>query len=96
MAKKNPSDYIDIKPLLHNYISKWYYFVISIVVCCVIGFVYVRTHPNDMAVRANVLIQPENSGMMQNFGSLVNVFGSNGYVEDEIFVICSISLYWDV
>ncbi len=96
MAKKNPSDYIDIKPLLHNYISKWYYFVISVVVCCIIGFVYVRTHPNDMAVRANVLIQPENSGMTENFGSLVNIFGSNGYVEDEIFVISSHSLYRDV
>ncbi|MDE6859326.1 MAG: polysaccharide biosynthesis tyrosine autokinase [Duncaniella sp.] len=96
MAKRNPTDYIDLKSLLNNYISKWYYFVISIVVCGALGFVYVKRHPREMAVRANVLIQPENNGMMANFGSLVNVFGSNGYVDDEIFVISSHSLYRDV
>ena len=96
MAKRNPTDYIDLKSLLNTYISKWYYFVISIVVCGALGFVYVKRHPREMAVRANVLIQPENNGMMANFGSLVNVFGSNGYVDDEIFVISSHSLYRDV
>ncbi|MDE6116550.1 MAG: hypothetical protein K2G33_03475, partial [Duncaniella sp.] len=74
MAKRNPTDYIDLKSLLNTYISKWYYFVISIVVCGALGFVYVKRHPREMAVRANVLIQPENNGMMANFGSLVNVF----------------------
>lgn len=96
MAKINPSDYIDIKSLLRTYISKWYYFVISVAVCCVLGFVYIKSHPRDMAVRANVLIQSEGSNPMSNFGSLVNVFGSNGYVDDEIFVISSHSLYRNV
>lgn len=96
MAKINTSDYIDIKSLLRTYISKWYYFVISIVLCCVLGFVYIKRHPSDMAVRANVLIQSEGSNPMSNFGSLVSVFGSNGYVDDEIFVISSHSLYRNV
>lgn len=96
MAKINQSDYIDVKALLRTYISKWYYFLISVVVCCALGYAYSLRHPNDMAVRANVLIQPENSNQLSGFGDLSSLFGSNGYVEDEIFVIGSHSLYRDV
>ena len=96
MAIKNSSDYIDVRALLRTYILKWYYFVISVVVCCLLGIVYCRINPDELAVRANVLIQQENTNPMASFGGLDRLFGSNGYVDDEIFVISSHSLYRDV
>ena len=81
---------------MRTYILKWYYFVISVVVCCLLGIVYCRINPDELAVRANVLIQQENTNPMASFGGLDRLFGSNGYVDDEIFVISSHSLYRDV
>lgn len=96
MAKKNSSDYIDVRALLRKYISKWYYFVVSVLVCGILGFVYCRMNPEEYAVRANLLIQQDSMNPLANFGGLEQLFGANGYVDDEIFVISSHSLYREV
>lgn len=98
---KNSADFIDVHAILKSYLSKWYIFVISAIVCSALGYVYVKTHPRDMAVRANILISQGQDGAfgataempMPSMGSL---FGSNGYVDDEIFIISSHSLYRNV
>lgn len=94
MAKSN-SDFIDIPALIRQYISKWYLFAISVVLCGGLAVAYALLRQQDYAVRANILITPEkesplSSGLMGGLGSL---FGSQGYVEDEIFIISSHSLY---
>lgn len=96
MAKKNNSDFIDIKSLINQYISKWYLFVISVLVCCSLAWLYTKIKNPEYAVRANVLISQENANPMSNFGALGDLIGSNGYVDDEIFVLSSHSLYRDV
>ncbi len=97
MAKSN-SDFIDIPALIRQYISKWYLFVISVVICGGIAVAYALLRQQDYAVKANILITPEkdsplSGGLMDGLGSL---FGSQGYVEDEIFIISSHSLYASV
>ncbi len=96
MAKKNSSDFIDFNALLKLYLSKWYLFVIAVVLCAFIAFIYIRRTPTEYAVRANVLITQENANPMANFGGLGELFGANGNVDDEIFVLASHSLYKDV
>ncbi|MDE6206305.1 MAG: polysaccharide biosynthesis tyrosine autokinase [Muribaculaceae bacterium] len=94
MASKN-SDFIDIKGLLHQYISKWYYFVISVIVCCALGYAFIKIKQPQYAVQANLLIaQDGGDPMMAN--PLDALFGSQGYVEDEIFVVSSHTVYADV
>lgn len=97
MAKSN-SDFIDIPALIRQYISKWYLFVISVVICGGLAVAYALLRQQDYAVKANILITPEkdsplSGGLMGGLGSL---FGSQGYVEDEIFIISSHSLYASV
>lgn len=100
MANNKKADLIDIHSLLKTYISKWYYFVISVFLCLVLGFIYVRKNERPMAVRANILITQDNDSPFANssgpMGGLSALFGSNAYVEDEIFIISSHSLYRDV
>ncbi len=96
MAKKNHSDLIDIRAIFTQYASKWYLFVISVIGCVLLGLVYCRMHQTKYGVRANVLIKQENTSPLAQLGGLGDLFGSSGYVDDEIFVISSHSLYRDV
>ncbi|MDE5673591.1 MAG: hypothetical protein K2I02_09645, partial [Duncaniella sp.] len=49
-----------------------------------------------MAIRAHVLIQQDDSNPMADLGGMGSLFGSKGYVEDEVFVIGSHSLFSSV
>ena len=95
------SDFIDISGLIRQYINKWWLFLISFVVCVGIAFVYCKIHKPVYAVRANVLINQEEesnnpSSMAMGMSGLGSLFGNNGFVYDEIFIISSHSLYKDV
>lgn len=98
--RKKSNDFIDIHALLSSYVSKWYIFVASIVICLTLGYLYTRMYKQNMAVRANVLINQEQEGAFgaTSGGSngLGALFGSDAYVEDEIFLISSHSLYREV
>jgi capsular exopolysaccharide synthesis family protein len=98
MANNKQSDFIDIKGLLLDYVSKWYYFVISVIICVFLAYCVSRIKPQDSGVRANVLISQEDNNQMSNVlnGAIGDIFGASGNVDDEIFVISSHSLYRDV
>lgn len=96
MAKRNHTDIIDFRRLFKTYVSKWYLFVISVVCCVAMGFLYTRVHKTKFGVRANVLIQQEDANPMASMGGLGELFGSSGYADDEIFILSSHSLYREV
>ena len=96
MAKKTTSDFIDFRALLRQYTSKWYLFVISVIVCCALAFVYTRIKQPEYAVRANLLITTENDPLQSKLGDFSSLFGSDASVDDEIFIVSSHSLYRDV
>lgn len=98
MANHKKSDFIDVRAIVQEYISKWYLFVISVVVCLVIGWLFTKINPPKYAVRANILISQDDQGgtLMKSMGGLGDLFGSKAKVDDEIFVISSHSLYRDV
>ena len=100
MAKNNNSDFIDIVGLFRQYVKKWYLFVISVVVCVGLAFIYSKVRLPEYAVRANLLISTDKGDMgaaaAGGMGAISMLFGSDGYVEDEIFIVSSHSLYRDV
>ena len=99
---RRKAEYLDIMGLLRSYVSKWYYFAISVFLCLVLGFLYTRIHNRDMAVRANILISQDDDGPFGAASSkgknngMGALFGSNANVQDEVFVISSHSLYRNV
>lgn len=97
MAKSNNSDFIDVTALLKQYLSKWYLFVISVVLCTGFALFYSKIRQPLYAVQANVLISPEKESPAAGVsGAISAVFGSQGDVDDEIFIISSHSLYKNV
>lgn len=95
MAKKR-TDIIDIRATLLSYCSKWYLFVIAVIGCLALAFVYTRIAKTKYGVRANILIQQEDANPLSQVSALGSLLGNSGYVDDEIFVISSHSLYRDV
>lgn len=96
MAKNKKSDFIDISAIAQEYLSKWYWFVISVIICLGLGFVAARIMKPKYSVNANVLISQDDSGGMGGLGAIGDLFGAQASVDDEIFVISSHSLYRDV
>lgn len=96
MAKQKKSDFIDVRGILREYLSKWYWFAISIVVCVGIGFLVTKIKKPVYSVNANVLISQDDKGGMAGLGAIGDLFGSKAKVDDEIFVISSHTVYRDV
>lgn len=93
--EKRKSDFIDIRALLEDYRAHWYWFLISLVVCCGIGVVYIKVRNVKYAVRANVLISSEDkSSALLDISNILG--GSDGSVDNEVFVMSAHSLYKDV
>lgn len=96
MAKNRKSEFVDLGAVLRNYLSNWYLFVASVVVCLGIGWIATKVVKPQYSVNANVLISQDDKGGMAGMGAISDLFGSKGKVDDEIFVISSHSVYRDV
>lgn len=96
MASRKSSDIIDLRALFRTYISKWYLFVISVIVCVGLGLLFTRVYKTKYGVRANILIQQEGGSPLAAVDGLGDLFGTSAEVDDEIFVLSSHSLYRDV
>lgn len=96
MAKQKKSDFIDIKGIFKEYVSKWRWFAISIIICGCLGFLVAKKIKPIYAINANVLISQDDKGGMASLGAIGDLFGSKSKVDDEIFVISSHSLLRDV
>ncbi|MCF0213757.1 MAG: polysaccharide biosynthesis tyrosine autokinase [Muribaculaceae bacterium] len=98
--RETQNDIIDIPGLLQEYARKWYLFVICIVCCVGLAFLYVKHRQPVYEVRANLLISQDedkggNSGIKAMFGDITGMFGAKGEVEDEVFLVSSHSVYRD-
>ncbi len=96
MAKQKKSEFIDVNAIVREYISKWYWFAISVFVCVALGWLAAKVMKPKYSINANVLISQDEKGGMASLGAIGDLFGSNASVDDEIFVISSHSLYRDV
>ncbi len=96
MQKKSTSDYFDLKGLLGNYLKHWYLFVLSVLFCGSVAFLYTRLNKPVYGVRANIVINTGNENPISSLGAMGALFGNGGYIDDEIFVITSHSVYKDV
>lgn len=85
------SDFIDIQGLLRQYLSKWYWFAISVVLCLGLAFAYIKIHKPVYQVNANLLITDnDDSGAMGGeLGAFSGLFGGKNSVDDEALIVGS-------
>ena len=92
MSKKNKhSEFIDVKGVLNGYLRRWYWFLISVIIFGALGYVYIKKNPQDYQINSSILVTDDDTStsMLNGLGGL---FGSDAYVQDEIFVITSHSV----
>lgn len=89
------SEIIDIRGILRKYLKKWYWFVISPLVCVGLGLVVSLFVQPKYEVRANVMLT-EQSSVSKFLGSglsgVSQLFGGNASAEDEVQIMTSHSV----
>lgn len=93
------SDLINFRQIFRGYLKKWYWFVISVVFCLLVGIFYcTRIHPL-YEVRASVQLNEDISATSMLAGGLSGVsefLGGNSSGEDEILIMSSHSSLRDI
>ena len=92
--KNNNNIATNVSSLLRTYLKYWYLFVISIIGCVGICYVYSKIKVPVYQVNASILIKPESgkssgglqSSLLKNF-SFGGLVGAGGEVDDEVHVI---------
>lgn len=92
---ENNSEIINIRGILRRYLSKWYWFVLSIVVCVGLGLLASMLVKPKYEVRASVLLTEQSTVSKFLGGGLSGVsqlFGGNSSAEDEVQIMTSHSV----
>lgn len=86
----NKSEFEQIKEVIILWLKNWYYFFISMVICLIIAFIYLKTKTPVMEVRAQVNLRHNESlsggSSVARNNSLLSAFGFGGSsqnIEDE-------------
>lgn len=92
MEKNNP-DIVDFSAVMRDYRKHWYWFVISLFVCGLIGLWLCSRHKDVYTIAASVLIDKDaaNGGIPSiDFESLIS---GSSEVDNEVYLISSHSIY---
>jgi len=88
--QENKSEFEQVKDTVLLWINYWYYFVISMIICVILAFVYLKTKTPVMKVTALVSLRHDESlsqePSLSKNQSILNVFGFGGgtqNIEDE-------------
>lgn len=102
MEKASNQQVIDILSLVKPYLLKWYWFIISIVCCLLIGILYIKTSIPVYNIKSSVLIKDtkKSLGGVSEFGMLEGLSGFGGMstnsIENELEVFKTKKLSRDV
>ncbi len=86
------SENLFIKELLERYIAHWRLFIISFVICFILGFFYLRYTPKMYRATSTILIKSENNGALSELSAFedLSIFkNANREVENEIEILKS-------
>jgi len=84
------NDSIDVRAILIKYLKKWHWFVISVFICVVVAFVYLRMTLPSYSVQTTILLRDDKASNPLSQLALLDGFGGTGAskeVEDEIQIL---------
>lgn len=96
---KSTSDLKDFRKVLCNYKRHWYWFVISIALCCLCGWFYAQRLTPKYEVRASIMLNSDagvSTLIAAGMGSVSDLFGGNSVADDEINIMTSHSLLREI
>lgn len=93
------NDLINLREIVIKYLRKWYWFVISVFVCFLIAFLYIKITMPTYQVQSTILLRQDNSNMGFSEMAILESMGMGGTskeVEDEIQVLKSKTIMMNV
>ncbi len=97
-SKKQISDFkentIDIRQEIERYIFHWKWFVLSIIICLSLAYLYVRYTPKQYEVSTTILVDEEGKTLSPELAAFEDMgfMGSKNNIENEIILLQSRSL----
>ena len=94
------SELADYTQIIKKYLKHWKLFIISVVVCGALAFVYAKIRKEVYLIKADVLVveesgQSSQSALMRRF-SFGNLMGGSSNVDDEVNLLGAYSTYRSV
>lgn len=89
---KTYNDIINLREIIIKYLRKWYWFVISVFICFLIAFLYLKITIPTYQVQSTILLRQDESNMGFSEMAILESMGMGGTskeVEDEIQVLKS-------
>jgi len=85
---------LNIKHILRKLLSKWYYFIIALVITLSLAYAYIKLSPRQYIVKASMLLKSETQpvSMDENFLKGMDNYISQTGIEDEIGILKSYSM----
>lgn len=93
------NDLINLREIIIKYLRKWYWFVISVFVCFIIAFLYIKITIPTYQVQSTILLRQDESSMGFSEMAILESMGMGGTskeVEDEIQVLKSKTIMMNV
>ncbi len=85
-------DVIDLRAILIKYLKKWYWFVLSVFICAVIAFAYLKTTLPKYSIKTSILLRDDSVSNPLAHLSVLDGLSGGGLskdVENEIQVLTS-------
>lgn len=96
MEPEKNGELIDLRRVFLTWMTNWYWFVISVAVCLLAAFVYVRVKRPVYEIRSSILINNDDkTASLGNIG-LADLMGNKGKVDDEVYIVSSHGVLKDV
>lgn len=85
------SDDFNIKDLLFRYLIYWKWFVLSVIICSALAYLFLRYKEVYYGVNAAILIKDEKKGGTSEFSAFsdLNIFAGKNNIENEIAILKS-------
>lgn len=102
MTTENNTEEFDLRSILKPYLKRWYWFIISFIIMCVLAIVYIKFTQPVYKIQSSILIKDAKkmSGASGDFGVLAGIGGFAGMgtnsIENELEIFKSKKIAEDV
>lgn len=83
-------DDINIRQIIEQYLSYWPWYIFSIILFGLFGYLYVKYAKPIYQAKGSILIEKENNSILGDFTVIEEMFGTSNVVDDQILMIKSI------
>src|SRR5687767_663538 len=94
VIKSDPGDYVDVHQMLRSYFQYWYLFLIALILCLGLAFVYLYQATPMYRITSAILLKNEESqsNLRNSEPGELNLFSTKQSIDNELEVLNSKSL----